>query len=82
MKAYWQQLTADDVCVGSPLIVVVDVTEVVVDADVLFTEALMVVTFVVLFVKVVFTVGMNEVVPEPDDVSVNVSEVAEARIRM
>ena len=23
MKAYWQQLTADDVCVGGPLVVVV-----------------------------------------------------------
>jgi hypothetical protein len=62
--------------------VVVDVVEVVVDADLLFIEVLVVVPLVVLFVKVVFAVGMNEVVREPDDLFVNVSAAAEARVRM
>ena len=62
--------------------VVVDVAEVVVDVDVLFIEVLVVVPLVVLFVKVVFAVAMNEVVPEPDDLFANVSDAAEARVRM
>jgi len=38
--------------------------------------------FVVLFVKVVFAVVMNEVVPEPDDVFVNVTDPAETGVKM
>jgi hypothetical protein len=38
--------------------------------------------FVVLFVKVVFAVAMNEVVPEPDDLFANVSDAAEASVGM
>jgi hypothetical protein len=57
--------------------VVVDVAGVVFDADVSFIEVL-----VVLFVKVVFTAAMNEVVPEPDDLFGSVPDAAEARFRM
>jgi hypothetical protein len=59
--------------------VVLDVAEVMVDADVLF-EVLVVAPLVVLFVKVVFADVMNEGLPEPDDA--NVSDPAETRVRM
>jgi hypothetical protein len=64
MKAYWQQLTADDVCVGGPLVVVV-VVKLVIPDEVVSCDvvAVVVANFVVLEVAEAVAV-VNEVFTE------------------